>query len=147
MVIDHIAIVVRSIKEAREKYENFLGFHPVTGIVPDPLQKVNVQFLANEKGERLELIEPIDETSPSMNALKKGGGTNHISYRCSNLDAVIEEAKKQKIKVVCPPVPGTGHDGRRIAFFVHPHLGLLEFVEYPSARGADYAAQTRPGAT
>jgi methylmalonyl-CoA/ethylmalonyl-CoA epimerase len=129
MIIDHIAIVVRSIKESREKYENFLGFRPVTDIIPDPIQKVNVQFLANEKGERLELIEPTDETSPSMNALKKGGGANHISYRCSDLDAVIEEAKKQKIKVVCPPVPGTGHDGRRIAFFVHPHLGLLEFVE------------------
>jgi methylmalonyl-CoA/ethylmalonyl-CoA epimerase len=130
MIIDHIAIVVRDINAVRDTYINFLGFKPISEITPDPLQKVNVQFLANEKGERLELIEPADPTSPSMNALKKGGGVNHICYRCNDLNTIIEEAKKQKIKMVAPPKPGAGHDGRRVAFFVHPHLGLVEYVEW-----------------
>lgn len=130
MIIDHIAIIVRNIKQASEMYRNFIGFTPETDIILDEIQKVYVQFFKNEKGERLEIIEPVDETSPSMNALKKGGGTNHICYRCENLDDLLKEAKKQRLKMVCPPVPGAGHEGRRVAFFVHPSLGLLEFVEY-----------------
>jgi methylmalonyl-CoA/ethylmalonyl-CoA epimerase len=130
MIIDHIAIVVRKIDSVRDMYINFLGFNPVTEVIHDPLQIVNVQFLENEKGERLELIEPSDPASPSMNALKKGGGVNHICYRCEDLDEIIEKANTLKIKMVAPPKPGAGHDERRVAFFVHPHLGLLEYVEF-----------------
>ncbi len=130
MIIDHIAIVVRSIDAVRETYEDFLGFRADTDVVLDERQKVNVQFFVNEAGERLELIEPVDMSSPSMNALRKGGGVNHICYRCEDLDVIVAEAAKRKIKAVCPPVPGAGHDGRRVAFFVHPHLGLIEYVEH-----------------
>ena len=115
MDIDHIAIVVRDIQIARVLYEDFLGFRPSTKIILDNVQKVRVQFFENDKAERIELIEPIDETSPSMNALKKGGGVNHICYKCSNLEQIISLAQAQKIKMVCSPVPGEGQlssDGR-----------------------------------
>ncbi|MFC1850273.1 VOC family protein [candidate division CSSED10-310 bacterium] len=130
MLIDHIAIVVKKIRDARDHYEGFLNFHPVTEIITDQIQKVKVQFLANEAGERIELIEPLDDSSPSMNALKKGGGVNHICYRCSHLESIVETARMKKIRMVCPPVPGAGLGGCRVAFFVVPAIGLVEFVEY-----------------
>ena len=130
MLIDHIGIVIPKIKNVGTMYHNLLGFIPVTEIVLDSAQQVYVQFFQNEEGLRLELIEPIGKESPAYNALKKGGGTNHVGYRCSNIDDTLAEARKHNCIIVCQPIPGVGHEGRLIAFVTHPHLGLIEFVEY-----------------
>ena len=130
MLIDHIGIVVPKIEEAGTIYQQVLGFTPATDVILDAIQKVYGQFFHNEEGQRLELIEPLGEESPAYNALKKGGGTNHIGYRCSNIEDALANARTQNCIIVGQPVPGAGHEGRRIAFVVHPTLGLTEFVEY-----------------
>jgi methylmalonyl-CoA/ethylmalonyl-CoA epimerase len=130
MIIDHVGIVVPKIEEAGKIYPQVLEFTPATGVILDAIQKVYVQFFHNEEGQRIELIEPLDEESPAFNALKKGGGANHIGYRCSNVEDALANARTQNCIIVCQPVPGAGHEGRRVAFVVHPFLGLAEFVEY-----------------
>lgn len=130
MNIDHIGIVVKNIKDAQRQYESLLGFRQQTDVILDRAQKVYVQFFVNKKGERLELIEPIDTTSPAYNALKKGGGVNHICFRCSNIEEAVKRAQQQKCFLVCHPVIGAGHEGQLIAFVVHSDFGLIEFVEF-----------------
>lgn len=130
LVVDHVGIVVRSLADAQAVYEGLLGFRRQTDVIEDPVQQVRVQFFINARGERLELVEPSDATSPAANALSKGGGANHVGLRCDDLDAMLALARQHHCIVVCPPVPATGHGGRRIAFIYHPQLGLIELVEY-----------------
>ena len=129
MVIDHIGIVVESIEEARGKYEDLLGFRAQTEIIFEPHEKINTQFLVNEKGERIQLIEPVDDSSPVFNALQKGGGVNHICYRCSNIRDTLKKVEQHRCVVVRSPFAGAGVGGRQVAFAVHPDLGIVEFVE------------------
>ena len=129
MVIDHIGIIVKNIKSSRKKYEDLLGYEIISEIILDSFQKVKVQFLRNSNGQKIELIEPLGVDSPSFNALKKGAGVNHICYQCENLEYTLKILRASHCIVVCKPIIGAGHEGRKIAFVVHPEMGLIEFVE------------------
>ena len=129
MKIDHIGIVVKNIDKAKEKYIQLLDYEVKTELIYDKFQKVNVLFLENKFGERIELIEPTTTDSPVYNALKKGGGTNHIGYKTDNLEKSLAEARTEKCIIVREPMPGAGHNNRNVAFVMHPLLGLVEFVE------------------
>ena len=130
MNIDHIGIVVKDIKKSSTLYQKLLGFEKKSIKILDKNQKVYIQFLENNKGERVELVQPLDETSPSYNALTKGGGFNHICFKTKNIKKKLSNLTKEKCIVVCPPVKGAGHQNRLIAFVVHPLMGLIELVEY-----------------
>lgn len=129
MTIDHIGIVVGSLDASSEYYERHFGLRPVGGRIIDPLQDVELQFLQDDSGTRLELIRPLSADSPVARALKHGGGLNHICYQVTDLDASVQSLIAVDAKLVREPQPAVAFNGRRVAFLYTRQRELVEFVE------------------
>ncbi|RUM37989.1 MAG: methylmalonyl-CoA epimerase [Desulfobulbus sp.] len=129
--IDHIGIAVHSIAEARRFYEETLGLvcEKVEEVVS---QKVRTAFFS--LGEtHIELLEPMDDSSPIAGFLKKRGeGFHHIAYESDDLLMQLDAARQQDCRLINEqPVPGAG--GKQIAF-LHPGStgGVLTEICEPS---------------
>lgn len=129
MVIDHIGIVVESIDEAAAYYTTHFGLRASGDRVVDTLQDVELLFLEDAAGSRLELIRPLSPDSPAARALKHGGGLNHICYRVSDLESSLRALEAADAKVVRPPLPAAAFDGRRVVFLYTRRRELVELVE------------------
>src|SRR5437870_9981276 len=116
MTIDHVGIVVASIEAAAAYYARAFGLRRVGAAIHDPLQDVELQFLEDDRGQRIELIQPASADSPVARALKSGGGLNHICYRVGDLDAAVAALLGAGAKMVREPVPAVAFEGRRVAF-------------------------------
>ena len=117
-VIHHVGVVVESIAET----------HPGIESVYDPAQDVRVAF-AEAHGVLLEFIEPGGPESPVAVLLKKGVKLAHLCFTVPALDAALEHAYANDLRVIGAPVPAVAFKGRRIAWVYHPVLGLFELLE------------------
>lgn len=129
MIIDHVGIVVGSLDDAAAYYTTQFGLRPAGGRVVDPLQDVELQFLEDERGTRLELIRPLSAESPATRALRHGGGLNHICYRVADLESSVQALVACDAKVVREPLPAVAFNGRRVVFLYTRRRELVEFVE------------------
>ena len=131
--LDHIAIVVPSIAEARKAYEGPLGMTP-SEIEHVADQKVNVLCL-QAGPQRIELVEPASDDSPVTKFLeKRGGGLHHLAYRVADVAEAIERLMAAGFRMI-DESPRPGAHGTRIAF-VHPKSTggvLTELVQQPTA--------------
>jgi methylmalonyl-CoA/ethylmalonyl-CoA epimerase len=129
VTIDHIGIVVGSLDEAQTYYVQQFGYRPIGGRIVDPLQDVELQFLEDDGGVRVELIRPLSTESPAARAVTQGGGLNHICYRVKDLDASVSALVAHDAKLVREPRPAVAFNGRRVAFLYTRQRELVEFVE------------------
>jgi methylmalonyl-CoA/ethylmalonyl-CoA epimerase len=131
MRLHHVGIVVQDLRQYGEAYVSFLGLTVESPIFEDPIQKVRLQFWKDAEGNLLELIEPNSPDSPVQNALRKGGGLNHLCYEVADVDQVIQKAIEKGGVPATGIVPAVAFEGRRVAFLFLPKLNLVEFVEAP----------------
>ncbi|MBI4411893.1 MAG: methylmalonyl-CoA epimerase [Deltaproteobacteria bacterium] len=117
--VDHVAIAVPDLDAAITLYRNLLGKGP-EHIEEVADQKVRAAFFG--MGEtNLELLFPTAPDSPVSKFLedRKGrSGLHHICLQVSNIDAHLENLKKQGVQLI-DQKPRIGAHGKRIAF-VHP---------------------------
>jgi len=117
--IDHIAIAVPSIEEARGYYENVLGLK-LDHIEEVAEQKVKTAFF-NVGGVWIELLEP---TTPDSTVAKwlennKGkGGLHHIAYESDNVGAELSAAESKGAALI-DKAPRKGAGNMNIGF-LHP---------------------------
>ena len=130
--LHHVAIVVRSIAEARSAWEALGLASAEPEYVED--QDVNV-LVCTIAGQRVELVEPASETSPVSNFLeKRGPGLHHLAFEVGDCAAAIEAAKERGLELI-DEAPRPGSHGTTIAF-LHPRATggvLCELVEDPSS--------------
>ncbi|MGY0433407.1 methylmalonyl-CoA epimerase [Bacillus rugosus] len=112
--LDHIAIAVFSIEEARHFYEDVLGLAFLHQEMVEE-QKVNVAFF--QAGSiKLELIEPLTPDSPVRFFLeKKGQGLHHIAFLCNNLSEKLQVLSDRQVQLI-DKYPRQGANGKKIAF-------------------------------
>ncbi len=126
--IDHIAIVVRSVEEALQAYQEALGLKPID-IKEMPEDAVKVAFLPVGESE-IELVEPITDDSGVAKFLeKRGEGMHHICLEVDDLEATLQELRAKGVRLI-DEKPRQGAHGR-IAF-LHPksaHGVLIELIE------------------
>ncbi|HRZ18448.1 MAG TPA: VOC family protein [Methanofastidiosum sp.] len=125
--IHHIGIVVDSIKEYLKN--NVADLSGITEIVEDPIQKAKICFIGSSGFSTIELIEPLDESSPTYSFLRNKGGIHHICYRCDNLDEVKKRCEDKKALIVMDSVPAKAIGNCRILFVYTKNKELVEFVE------------------
>ncbi len=126
--IDHLGIAVKSIAAAKGIYEK-LG---LTVSAEEIVEGEQVRLVMIPVGDsRLELLEPLSESSPIARFLsKRGEGLHHISLRVPDLAAVVEKLKRDGVRLVSNEIK-VGAGGHRY-MFVHPSSAggvLLELVE------------------
>ena len=132
--LHHVGFVVTSIAQQREEFARSTGAEPVSGIIHDPLQRVQVAFLARSNGgPQFELVEPFGERSPVAAFAAQGGGLHHLCYEVDDLVGQLAAARGSGASVVRPPRPAVAFAGRRIAWVLTRQRLLLEFLERTAA--------------
>ena len=128
--LHHVGIVVNDIASATEDYVRRLGFEVRSPIIHDPTQTAFVRFLS-QPGDSvfLELVSPDRPESKLSNALKNGGGLNHLCFVVDNIESACEEVRSRGMHLIQPPVPAVAFRGRRIAWLVGRDRLLIELVE------------------
>ena len=115
--INHIAIAVTDLEEARSTYAQLLGVEPSEiETVADQLVRVCFFRVGESK---IELISPLpDNKGVSAFLAKRGSGLHHICLEVDDLDAALAEYRQAGLRLI-DESPRLGASGRRIAF-VHP---------------------------
>lgn len=132
--LNHVGVATPSIEDSVRLYRDTLG---VTDIGPKfklEEQGVWVCFV-NVANSQIELIEPVDETSPITRFLKSNpqGGQHHICFEVDDLLEARDAMVAKGARVLGQP--RIGAHGTPI-IFVHPKdMGgvLIELMETPAA--------------
>lgn len=118
--IHHVAIIVRSIEDALPRYRELFGLLPEGDPFVFAPQGVRICFLPTgpEPAARIELIEPIDETSGVARFLAtRGEGLHHVCFLTDDLPRdLLRLAHREAEMIDREPRPGAhGTVG-----FIHP---------------------------
>jgi methylmalonyl-CoA/ethylmalonyl-CoA epimerase len=132
--VDHVGIAVADLDAAIAWYHDHLGMIVVHEEV-NTEQGVREAMLsvrgAPVGGAQVQLMAPLDETSPIAKFLdKRGPGIQQLAYRVSDLDALSERLREKGVQLLYE-VPRRGTADSRINF-IHPRdTGgvLIELVE------------------
>ena len=126
--IDHIAIVVRSIEEALQAYQEAMGLE-LTDVKEISEDAVRVAFLPVGESE-IELVEPLNTNSGVAKFLEKQGeGLHHICLEVEDMEAALQDLAAKGIRLI-DEQPRQGAHGR--VAFLHPksaHGVLIELIE------------------
>ena len=124
--IDHVAVAVSSLDEARGLFELLSG---QSGSEPETLaaQGVRVQFVGS-----VELLEPLSPDSTVARFLeRRGPGLHHVAYRTNDIRSDLARLKEAGLQLIDEePRPGAG--GHLVAF-LHPRSTggvLVELVQH-----------------
>lgn len=134
----HVGMAVPALGPTTELLGQLLGYRVVSGPFQDPVQRVEVSFLA--AGERdvaeIELISPAGEGSPVRGLLGKGGASAyHLCFETADMDGALQHARALGCMVVSGPVPAVAFGGRQIAWLSTPTRQMFELVEAEDRRG------------
>jgi methylmalonyl-CoA epimerase len=115
--ISHIGIAVASLDNWIPFYRDTLGL-PFLGEELVESERVRVAFF--QIGEsRIELLEPIDDTSAIAKHIKKRGeGFHHIAYEVENIHQSISELKERGIELINEEPKHGAHQS--LVAFLHP---------------------------
>ena len=115
----HLGIILKEVKST--KYSN-LKF------ILDPIQKVNVAFYKMHDLV-LEIVVPVSEKSPILNALKQKNFYHHICFSVPNIDDAIKNSSKYGIRRISPISPAVAFSERSICWCIGKNYGLMELIE------------------
>ncbi len=136
--IAHVGIATESIGVTAD-------FYRLLGLEMDTMEVVedqNVQVAMMKVGDSaVELIEPLDESSPVARFInKRGEGIHHITFEVDDIQGMLEKLKQANIKLI-DEEPRTGAEGALIAF-IHPYStgGVLIELCQPGSPSPQEAA-------
>lgn len=135
MVIDHLCIAVKSIKDGIIQWTAVYGYSQKTKTIINTLQKVEVVFLHKDDSLDIKLIGPIDESSPIYHFTRRGGGLHHICFKCDNIDEEVDRLKNNGLRLLAGPQSGEAFENEKIAFLLDK-LGVnLELIDTDKKAG------------
>ena len=127
----HIGVAVNDIEATASVYEQG-GYHRSASIF-DPVQNVNICWLTHEGCPTVELLAPVDKTSPVCKTLEKNGVIPyHTCWIVPNIEDAAQQLRKQRYVMVSKPAEAVAFKGSRVAFFFNKSVGLIELVEEPA---------------
>ncbi len=127
--VHHIAIAVKNLDEAVEKFKKVMDVDIEIEDVPEEKVRVAMIDLGNAKIELLEGTAPDSAITKFIE--KKGEGIHHIAIAVDNVDEACKQLSSMGFKLVYPE-PKLVAKGKRKINFIHPkelHGVLLELVE------------------
>ncbi|MGA8543013.1 MAG: methylmalonyl-CoA epimerase [Thermoplasmata archaeon] len=131
MKLDHVGIAVPDLSGALDLWRPLVG-SPDAPPEEVPSNRVRVAFLS-VGGTHVELLEPMDPSSPVAKFLEhRGAGVHHLAFAVDSVDAALAAVRDRGGRLV-DEHPRAGARGRRVGF-AHPSAFggvLVEFVEGP----------------
>jgi methylmalonyl-CoA/ethylmalonyl-CoA epimerase len=127
MRIHHIGYLVKKIEAAKIEFEK-LGFALSGSVVLDKARAAKICFLEGN-GCRVELISPVDESSPVYGLMaKRKNSPYHICYETENLENDIASLCDNGFMVFQAPEPAPAIGCRQVAFLTNPEIGMVELL-------------------
>jgi len=124
----HIGVAVFNI-DATAKYYLDAGYNK-TETVYDRVQNVYICFLTKDKMPMVELLAPVDNTSPVIKTLEKTGVTPyHFCYEVDDITQAIADLRKMCFVPIIKPVEACAINNRKVCFLFNKNVGLIELVE------------------
>src|ERR1700691_790199 len=103
--LHHVGILVKDIPEAAAAYISRYGYQIRSDIIHDPVQTAHVQFLQLAgDSSYLEFVAPDRPDSKLSNALKKGGGVNHVCYATTDIQLACRQLQESGMFMIQEPV-------------------------------------------
>ena len=128
MKIHHVGYLTKELNKAQDEFLA-LGFVVEQEKAYDEHRKINISFIVNGN-YRVELIEPVDDSSPMYPLLKRYKNTPyHICYEVDDLEASIAELSTKGYTVMQEPLEAPCIENKRVSFLINSNLGIIELVE------------------
>jgi methylmalonyl-CoA/ethylmalonyl-CoA epimerase len=130
LILHHVGHAVKAIEPVAEVYASRYGYVVCTPIIHDPLQTAYVQFLLLPGDSvYLELVSPDGPESRLSNAVRKGGGLNHLCYIADDLEKTAEKLIECDMMLLSPPQPAVAFAGRRVCWLMGDDMIPIELVK------------------
>ena len=129
--LDHIGIVVRNLDATAAMLEKTIGLKLEE--IEDYQDILRIGFMPIG-GLDIELLEPTTDSGLNADWLRENGeGVHHMAFAVEDLDAAVDHALQQGVKLLLAPTIGARN--RRIAFLEGDELGgtIVELVEVPNS--------------
>ena len=129
MKLHHIGFISHDISNTFQVFKDMFGAKKISEPFLDKKQQVN-EILVDIGGEVIQLFEPVSETSPAYNFLRKRGeGLHHLCYEVPDIEKAVTEFQDKGVRVLFEPFEA--FEGRRAAFLSPFDTGnlLVELVE------------------
>jgi methylmalonyl-CoA/ethylmalonyl-CoA epimerase len=127
--LDHVALAVRDLDEALERFRRLYGATPVSREIVEADGIEEAMLLVG--GSQVQLLAPRRPDSPVARFLeRRGEGLHHIAFAVPDLEAALAHLEAEGAELI-DRTPRRGGGGARIAF-VHPRAfgaTLTELVE------------------
>ena len=127
MIFHHLGVACDDIAAEIPCFEA-LGYRCEGDIFRDPIQKVEGAFMTGP-GPRLELLAPLDASSPVTPWMEKGVQILSPGIRGPFHGGSTGTHGRPARRVVEPPTPSVAFDGRSIAFVMLPGMILIELIQ------------------
>lgn len=142
LFVDHVAIAVPTGElESHVAAYKLLGFkevHREEVYGGDQVREVLLQI--GDGPNLIQLLEPLDESSPVLKLIQKNGGRGgfaHVAFRVADIQKAFDHLKENGFHII-DKAPRPGSRGTKV-FFVHPKSRhdapfgyLIEVVEEPA---------------
>ena len=131
MKFHHIGVAVKDIEKTAAVYVS--GGYKQSVTTFDPIQNVNICWLTKEGMPTVELLAPVDDSSPVCKILEKNGVTPyHTCYTVDNIETAMDALRKMKYVVVSKPEVAPAISNCMVAFLFNRNVGLIELVKAPA---------------
>lgn len=124
--LHHVGIAVANI----DTYLSRSVWKLVGQVVTDPIQRARLCMVgvSADAVPMIELIEPMDELSPTWRAVQQGGGLNHICLTVPTMEQGDDFVRQQRGLAVTHWQPAILFGGRAIRFVYSRNRELLELL-------------------
>lgn len=129
MIIDHIGIAVKNVRNSIDYWTRMFGYRQATEIILNVKQKVNVVFLEKENSITIKLFEASEESSQVSNFIRKGGGLHHLCFKSQELNSKVIQLKEKGMINLTAPQPGEAFENELIAFLYGRDNLNIEIIE------------------
>jgi methylmalonyl-CoA/ethylmalonyl-CoA epimerase len=129
VVIDHIGVVVSSMSDGIQQWQDLFGYRRASEVIENTRQKVKVVFLTKAGSTLIKLVEPSAADSPVSAFARRGGGLHHLCFRCNDIKVEIPLLQANGARFIVPPQPGEAFNGEDIAFFLTRNNLSVELID------------------
>jgi methylmalonyl-CoA/ethylmalonyl-CoA epimerase len=126
--VHHVGYIVNDIDSSLGDFRA-LGFEPVGDRCIDEQRNIRIQFLKNAEYS-IELVSPLNESSPVGGILKKVGATPyHLCYETAELDQKTAELKANGFVIIAEALEAPAINEKKVVFLFKKSIGIVEIVE------------------
>ncbi|MBA94481.1 MAG: hypothetical protein CMP21_01800 [Rickettsiales bacterium] len=125
----HFGLAVKTFSNSIEFFKN--QNYELSKAVCDPLQNVEIILCTSNISPMVELIKPMNDTSPIINFLKKSDEMiYHLCYEIdSKKDDIATLFNNQRTICVSKAKPAIVFNNRMVTFYYVKGIGLIEILD------------------